>query len=572
MERIVVDPITRIEGHLRVEADIKDGVIVDALSSGSGVRGIETIVSNRDPRDIWAFTQRICGVCTTTHALASIRTVENALKIEIPKNANLIRNIMDGAQFMHDHLVHFYILHALDWVDVVDGLKADPKATSVVAQSISNWPKSSEGYFRDVQNKVKALVESGQLGIFANGYWGHPGYKLSPEVNLLATAHYLEALDFQREIVKIHAILGGKNPHPFYVVGGMATPLDPNNDNSVNITKLMELDRILKEAKTFIEQVYIPDLKAIGASYADCTYGGGINNYLVMGSMPTTSINDVSSYRFPRGVILNGDLKNVITDIDLSATGEIQEFIDRAWYTYDGKPDGGRHPYEGETTLAYDGPKIPFNNLTTDKKYSWIKAPRWKDHPMEVGPLARMLVGYALGKEEFVNIVDSTLNELGLPITILHSVLGRTVARGLETALVAGWVQDDMSALIANIKSGDLTTFNKEKWDPSTWPKTGAKGAGYMEGPRGSLAHWIEIENGKSKNYQCIVPTTWNASPRDSDGTLAPYEAALKGTPVAVNDQPLEILRIIHSFDPCIACAIHLTDTENKTQTEIRIG
>lgn len=573
MERIVVDPITRIEGHLRIEADVKDGVIVDALSSGSGFRGLEAIVENRDPRDIWAFTQRICGVCTTTHALASVRTVENALGIEIPKNANYIRNIMGAAQMMADHLVHFYILHALDWVDVVSGLSADPAETSRIAQSISKWPKSSVGYFTDVQNKVKALVESGQLGIFANGYWGHPSYKLSPEVNLLGTAHYLEALEYQREIVKVQTILGGKNPHPFYVVGGMATPLDPNNDNSINIHQLMQIERILEESKNFIEQVYIPDLKAIGAAYAPTTnYGGGIENYMVMGSNPTTSINDVSSYRYPRGIIIDGDINNVITDFDLTETGEIAEFIDKSWYSYDGnKRTGGKHPLVGETTPAYDGPSIPFDNLTTDKKYSWIKAPRWQNKPMEVGPLARILVGYGLKKPEYVNIVDTTLAELGLDVSFMNSVLGRTVARGLETVLAATWGVQDMKDLIANVKSGDLVTFNKEKWDPKTWPKN-AKGIGYMEGARGSLSHFIEIENGKSKKYQMIVPTTWNASPRNDDGVKAPYEAALTGTPMVDIEQPLEILRVIHSFDPCIACAIHVADTKNNKQIDIKIG
>ncbi len=570
MERIVVDPVTRIEGHLRIEADINNGVITDALSSGTAVRGIELIVQNRDPRDIWAYVQRICGVCTTVHALASIRAVEDALKIEIPKNANLIRNIMDGAQYVHDHIVHFYHLHALDWVDVVSALSADPKATSDIAQSISSWPKSSVGYFTDVQNKVKRLVESGQLGIFANGYWGHSAYKLPPEVNLLATAHYLEALDFQREIVKIHTILGGKNPHPFYVVGGMATPIDINNDNSVHIKHLLEVERIIKESKAFVEQVYIPDLKAIGSFYTDCTYGGGINNYLVMGSFPTTSINDVKSYRFPRGIIMNGNLNEVL-DVDLNDTEQVKEYIDHSWYTYDGKPDGGKHPYDGETTLNYTGPKPPFKNLDMNEKYSWLKAPRWNDQPMEVGPLARMLVGYASGKEEFVNIVNATLTELQLPVDILFSALGRTVARGLETALVAGWLENDMKELLANIKSGDQKTFDKTKWEPSSWPKN-AKGVGFMEAPRGSLAHWIEIENEKTKNYQCVVPTTWNASPRDNNDLVAPYEASLRGTPIANPEQPLEILRVIHSFDPCIACAVHLTDTENKNQTEIKIG
>ena len=570
-KRIVVDPITRIEGHLRVEADIDDnGVIKDAFSSGTSVRGIELIVKDRDPRDVWAFVQRICGVCTTVHALASVRSVEDALEIKIPKNASLIRNIMNETLFIHDHVVHFYHLHALDWVDVVSALDADPNETSRIAQSISNWPKSSPGYFKDVQNKVKKLVDSGQLGIFANGYWGHPAYKLPAEVNLLAVAHYLEALDWQKELVKIHTILGGKNPHPHYVVGGMATPLDINSDNGVHAEKLMHISQLIDQARDFVNQVYIPDLLAIGSYYKDWTYGGGINNYMSFGDFSTGDPNDTTLYRMPRGIILNGNI-NEIHEIDLKDPSHVQEFVDRSWYTYDGEHSSkGKHPWEGETTFNYTGPKAPYNHLNTEEEYSWIKSPRWKGQVMEVGPLARVMVAYAAGKEEFVNIVDDTLKKLDLPISALHSALGRTIARGLESAVIADWLRNDMDELLANIKNGDVTTFDRSKWEPSTWPKE-AQGVGWMEAPRGALGHWIQIEDGKTKNYQAVVPTTWNASPRDSEN-IGAYEASLQGTQLLVKDQPLEIIRIIHSFDPCLACAVHLTDLESKSTTEIRIG
>ncbi|MBB6444595.1 nickel-dependent hydrogenase large subunit [Bacillus benzoevorans] len=571
-ERIVVDPITRIEGHLRVEADIDDnGVIRDAYSSGTSVRGIELIVKNRDPRDVWAFVQRICGVCTTTHALASVRSVEDALKIKIPKNASFIRNIMNEALFVHDHVVHFYHLHALDWVDVVSALNADPNETSKIAQSISNWPKSSPGYFKDVQNKVKKVADSGQLGIFANGYWGHPAYKLPAEVNLLAVAHYLEALDWQKEIVKIHTILGGKNPHPHYVVGGMATPIDINSDNGIHAERFMHISKLIDEARTFVNEVYIPDLLAIGSYYKDWNYGGGINNYMTYGDFSTGDLNETNLYRMPRGIILNGDLKE-IHELDLKDPSHIQEFIDRSWYTYGGKDNSteGLHPWEGETALNYTGPKAPYDHLQTDKAYSWVKAPRWKGQPMEVGPLARVMVAYAAGKEDVVNLVNDTLKKLDLPISALHSALGRTVARGLETTLIADWLRDDMDALLKNIKSGDQVTFDRSKWEPDSWPEI-AQGVGWIEAPRGALAHWIQIENGKTANYQAVVPTTWNASPRDAKYTGA-YEASLKGTPLLVKDQPLEIIRVIHSFDPCLACAVHLTDLDSKSTTEIRIG
>lgn len=571
MERIVVDPITRIEGHLRVEADIDEqGVIKSAFSSGTSVRGIEVIVKDRDPRDVWAFVQRICGVCTSTHALASIRSVEDALDIKIPENAHLIRNIMNEAIFIHDHVVHFYHLHALDWVDVISALDADPNETSKIAQSISAWPKSSPGYFKEVQDKVKKLVDSGQLGIFANGYWGHPAYKLPPEVNLLAVAHYLEALDWQKEIVKIQTILGGKNPHPHYVVGGMATPLDINSDNGIHAERLTHISQLIDEARTFVNQVYIPDLLAIGSYYKDWTYGGGLNNYMSYGDFAPKDHYDISSYRMKRGVILNGDL-STIHDIDLKDASQIKEFIDHSWYEYKGATtDGGLHPFEGETNLNYTGPKMPYNNLNTDEAYSWIKAPRYKGQPVETGPLARIMIGYAAGDEAIKKLVDDTLAKLNIPLSALQSALGRTVARGLETILIADWMREDMDQLLANIKNGNQITFNAEKWEPKTWEKS-AKGVGWIEAPRGALGHWIVIEDGKTKGYQAIVPSTWNASPRDSKGNIGAYEASLIGTPMADKTQPLELIRIIHSFDPCLACAVHLTDLESNTQTEIRI-
>lgn len=571
-ERIVVDPVTRIEGHLRVEADIDDnGMIKDAFSSGTAVRGIEVIVKERDPRDVWAFVQRICGVCTSTHALASIRSVEDALDIKIPENAHLIRNVMNAAVFLHDHVVHFYHLHALDWVDVISALDADPKETSKIAQSISDWPKSSPGYFKEVQDKVKKLVDSGQLGIFANGYWGHEAYKLPPEVNLMAVAHYLEALDWQKEIVKIQTILGGKNPHPHYLVGGMATPLDINSDNGIHAERLENISQLIDQANTFVNQVYIPDLLAIGSYYTDWTYGGGINNYLSYGDFAPKDHYDISSYRMPRGVILNGDLSKV-HDIDLKDPNQVQEFIDHSWYEYKGKTqDGGLHPFDGETNLNYTGPEAPYDHLDTDKAYSWIKAPRYKGQPMETGPLARIMIAYALGRKDVKKLVDDTLAKLKIPLSALQSALGRTIARGLESVLIAKWMREDMDQLLANIKNGNQVTFNGSKWEPETWEKS-AKGVGWIEAPRGALGHWIVIEDGKTKDYQAVVPSTWNASPRDKNGNIGAYEASLKDTPVANKKQPLEIIRIVHSFDPCLACAVHLTDLESETQTEIRIG
>lgn len=569
-QRIVIDPITRIEGHLRIEAEIKDGKITDVYSSGTMVRGIEKIVQGRDPRDVWAFVGRVCGVCTTVHSLASVRAVENALGINIPANAELVRNIMDAALYMHDHVVHFYHLHALDWVDVVSALKADPKKTSEIAQSISHWPKSSPGYFSDLQKRLGAFVESGQLGIFANGYWGHPAYKLPAEINLIGVAHYLEALEWQKEIVKVHTIFGGKNPHPNYLVGGMACSIGIDDASAINAERLALVEKLLKDAKTFVEQVYIPDLLAVAPYYLDWGgIGGGLGNFMAYGDMPTNGYNDRNNLKFPSGVILGQDLSK-IHEVDPTDDAEIREFIERSWYEYSVGDKEGLHPWKGETDIKYTGPKPPYDYLEVEKKYSFLKTPRWKGHAMEVGPLARVLVGYARGREDFKEVVDSTLAKLNVPAAALFSTLGRTAARGLESLLVAQWGIEFFDQLIANIKNGDRRMADTTMFDPKTWPKQ-AHGVGMMEAPRGALAHWIVIEDGKTKNYQMVVPTTWNASPRDPEGKMSAYESSLMGTPIADPEQPVEILRTVHSFDPCLACAVHLYDEDGKHINKVKV-
>jgi len=523
------------------------------------VRGLETIVRDRDPRDVWAFVGRICGVCTSMHSLTSVRAVENALDITVPKNAEMVRNIMECVIYMHDHVVHFYHLHALDWVDVVSALKANPAVASAAAQSISNWPNSSEGYFRDVQNRIKKFVESGQLGIFANGYWGHPAYKLSPEQNLVAVAHYLEALEWQREIVKVQAIFGGKNPHPNYLVGGMPCSINLEEANAINAERLAFVKKLLEEAKTFVDQVYIPDLLMIADVYKSewGAIGGGVVNYLSYGDFPTEGYGIFESYKMPRGIILNRDLSKV-HPVDAESPDEIKEYIYRSWYKYSQGDKVGLHPYDGETELNYTGPKPPYKHLDVNDKYSWIKTPRWKDLPMEVGPLSRLLVAYAAGVEPQKSLIDNTLKQLNLPAEALFSTLGRTAARGLETALVADWALEFYDDLVKNLES-DTRMVNHQSWSESKWPKE-AQGFGLSEAPRGALAHFVKIENNRVKNYQMIVPTTWNASPRDERGNLSAFESSLIGTPVHDPKIPLEILRTIHSFDPCLACAVHLYD------------
>jgi hydrogenase large subunit len=570
-KRLVVDPITRIEGHLRIEAQMEGNKIAEAFSSGTMVRGIEIILRGRDPRDAWGFAQRICGVCTLVHGIASVRAVENALNYKIPANAQLIRNLMIATQYVHDHVMHFYHLHALDWVDVVSALDADPKATSDLASSISSYPKSSPGYFSDVQKKLKTFVDQGQLGIFANGYWGHSAYKLPAEANLMAVAHYLDALEWQRDVVQLHTIFGGKNPHPNFLVGGVACPIDPNSDSAINMEQLAKISSIISRMEDFVNLAYLPDTLAIAGFYKDWgAIGEGVGNFLTYGDFPTGDTDDVSSFLVPRGIILNRDI-STIHDVDLDAENQIEEFVDHSWYDYEGGDGTGLHPYKGETSLNFTGPNPPYDQLNVDKEYSWLKSPRWKGMPMEVGPLSRMLMLYASGNAHARELVDMTLTTLDVPVTALFSTLGRTAARTLETKVYLDFMRGWYNQLIGNIKAGDLRTHNDELWDPKTWPKT-SQGAGYMEAPRGALGHWIVIEDQKIANYQAVVPTTWNAGPRDNLGQSGPYEAALKGHVLANPEQPLEILRTIHSFDPCIACAVHMVGENGEETLQIDIS
>ena len=580
--RVVIDPITRIEGHLRIEINVDDrNVIRNAVSVGTMWRGLENILKDRDPRDAWAFALRVCGVCTGIHALASLRAVEDGLAIKIPENANLIRNIMTLTLYAQDHLVHFYHLHALDWVDVVSALRADPAATSTLAQSISSWPKSSPGYFKDVQARIAKFVGSGQLGPFRNGYWGHPGYKLPAEANLMAVAHYLEALEFQREMVKIHTVFGGKNPHPHWVVGGVPAAINVHNTGAVgaiNMERLNLVVEIARRIQDFISQVYIPDLLTIASFYKDwAQWGGGLSsmNLMSYGEFPGRA-NDTSNDNMgmPRGAIIGGDLSR-IHEVDLKDPGHIQEFVDHSWYKY---PDEGKglHPFDGITECDFRlGPagKIDKDFLTRvdeSAKYSYVKAPRFKGEAMEVGPLARMVIGYAAGRADIRQLVDGALKKLDVPLSALFSTLGRTAARGLEAQWAADRLVTTVNDLIANIRNGDINTCATEKWEPSSWPAT-AKGAGYCEAPRGALGHWVVIKDSRIANYQCVVPTTWNASPRDARGKIGTYEAALMGTPMADPSRPLEVLRTIHSFDPCLACATHLYGPDGEAIIDVKV-
>jgi Ni,Fe-hydrogenase I large subunit len=570
MARLVIDPVTRIEGHLRIEAQVAGGYVTEAFSSATMWRGIETIVQGRDPRDAWLFAQRICGVCTTVHALASVRAVEDAIGAVPPLNARLLRQLIAAAQYVHDHVVHFYHLQALDWVDPTAALKASPRATATLAQSISDYPRSTAALFASVQSRLKAFLASGNVGPFTNGYWGHPAYKLSPEANLLALSHYLDALDFQREYIRVHALLGGKNPHPqTYLVGGMASPIDLSSDNAINDNTMQELSQLLQNGLTFVQQVYLPDLYAIAASYPEWTkYGSGLTSYMVFGDYspsPPRKGQPAADGLFPGGVIRAGSL--AVEPFDPSG---VAESIAHSWYSYDGAGTP-LPPWQGETTPNYTGPDPPFTQLDVAGKYSWLKAPRYQGIAVEVGPLARMLVGYAKGDPRIRPLVQGALSRLKAQPSALQSTLGRVLARGLETQLMAQYSIELLNSLKANVVSGDLTIADTGKWDPSSWPPGQARGVGFHEAPRGSLSHWVVIENQRVRNYQAVVPSTWNASPRDEKGKPGAYEAALVGTPVADPRRPLEILRTLHSFDPCMACAAHIYDADARDTIEVRV-
>ncbi len=581
-KRVVVDPVTRIEGHMRCEVNIDDSnTIRNAVSTGTMWRGLEVILKGRDPRDAWAFTQRICGVCTGTHALTSVRAVEDALKIEIPENANSIRNIMQLALQVHDHLVHFYHLHALDWVNPVTALQADPKATSELQKQVSpSHPKSSPGYFRDVQNRLKKFVESGQLGPFKNGYWTNPAYLLPPEANLMAVTHYLEALDFQGHIMRIRTVFGGKDPHPNWLVGGVPCAINVSGEGAVgaiNMERLNFVKSAIEEAIDFVDKVYIPDLLAIGSFYKGWLYGGGLSGKSVIayGDIPDHA-NDysASNLMMPHGAVINGNLKEV-HPVDLRDPEQIQEFVPHSWYKYADEKKG-LHPWDGVTDASYQlGPKTKgtrtnIEEIDESAKYSWIKAPRWRGHAMETGPLARYVVGYASGHKEFTEQINFALKTLDVPVDALFSTLGRTAARALECQWAAGKMRYFMDKLIANVKAGDAATANVEKWDPQTWPSE-VKGVGFTEAPRGALAHWLKIKDTKIDNYQCVVPTTWNGSPRDNEGNIGAFEASLMNTKVERAEEPVEILRTLHSFDPCLACSTHVMSEDGRELARVTV-
>ncbi len=585
MARIAIDPVTRIGGHLRIEAEIANGVVADAWSSGTMFRGLELILRGRDPRDAWLFAQRVCGSCTGVQALASVRAVENALGLAIPRNARLVRNVIAGTQYVLDHVVHFYHLHALDWVDVESALRADPSSTSTLARATSGWPQAGASYFQATRDRLQAFVSSGQPGPFANGPWGHPAYRLSAEANLLLMAHYLEALDWQRRTARIHTILGGKNPHPqTFLVGGMALAppwggpssvgagehpqqIDARAPATLSEASLTEIADLIAAAKSFVDEVYVPDVLLVAGHYPEwAALGAGIGNYLSYGEFPEDDTPE-PALLLPRGRVMG----RVMTRVQGVDQAGITEAVAHSWYTYDGDAEGLRTPLEGQTNAKYAGPALPYTTLAGSEKYSWLKAPRYQDEPMEVGPLARVLVAYVEGRGDVQTAVQRAVTTLGVGPESLFGTLGRFIARAVETEVVANRLGTWHRQLTQGLAGGDLAFADLTRWDPGSWPQE-ARGWSLGEAPGGAVGHWLTIRDRTIQNYQIIDASTWNGSPRDGKGRRGAWEEALVGTPVADPGRPLEILRTLHSFDPCAACAVHAFDPAGGGPVQLRVS
>ncbi len=562
--RITVDPITRIEGHLRIDVEVDNGKVNKAWSSGQMWRGIEQILVGRDPREAWSYTQRFCGVCTTVHAITSVRAVENALGLEVPLNAQLVRNIIQAAHAIQDHIVHFYHLSAVDWVDVVSALEADPVATAKLAESLSDWSLNGPHEMKAVQERLKTFVGSGQLGPFASGYWGHPAMKLPPEVNLLAVAHYLQALDVQNMANKIVAILGGQSPHIQNVaVGGVSNSISHDAPSVLNIERLMLVKGFIDKLEHFVKSCYMTDVPAVAAFYLDWAgLGKGVDNYLTVPDMPIDTTG--TQFTLPGGYIEAGDLgsmKPIKTFGDAYFRDGVAESNKHAWY----EGDQPLHPYDGETNPQY-------TDFVDDAKYSWVKAPTFYGKRAQVGPLADVLVGVASGHEGYNKYLNQTMDTLkavsqnpDIPLAAVHSTIGRHAARAIRCGVMVDTIRDQWQRLVENIGTGDTDTFNAP-----VFPKGEIRGFGFHQAPRGTLSHWVVIEDGKIKNYQAVVPSTWNSGPRDSDDQIGPYESSLMDHPVADPEKPLEVLRTVHSFDPCIACAVHMVDTEQNEIVKVQ--
>lgn len=585
MARTIVDPVTRVGGHLRVEFNLGAGAISDAWVSGMSFRGMELGLRGRDPRDVWTLAERICGTCSTVNALASVRAVENALGIRIPTNARLIRNLMAGVILVRDHVMDFYISQLPDWADAKSATKADPAATARLAATQANRQGATAEDFAKVRDRIAADLDAKVPTVLGNGWWGHQAYRLTPEENLLLIAHMLEALDWQREFMRIHDLLGGKDPHPqTYLVGGMAAvppwggptgatgrdhPQVPDRNAPVPMSAegFAFIDEQLGKAKDFVAQVFSPDISLIAARYSDwISIGAGPGGYLSAGDFPQDD-QKAPSMLFPMGRLDDGNLRasNPV------ANEEFLETVATSWYDYPGNPDGNNglvSGTKGVTNPAWPGLPLPLGSLEGSPTYTWVKAARYRGVPMEVGPLARVLIGVANGKAEIAGTLAAQLTALGLQEAQMPGVLGRLLARSVEADVVAKQNATWLADLRANLATGDLAVADITFWDPGSWPAQ-AQGFSLGEGPRGTVAHWVTIENAVVTDYQVIDGSTWNLSPRDGSGNRGPLEVALSNTPIADAKQPLEALRVVHSFAPCAGCATHVFGPRRDAPVEV---
>lgn len=585
MARTVIDPVTRVGGHLRLEVELDGGVVGDAWSSGTMFRGFERLLEGRDPRDAWLMAQRICGACTAVHALASVRAVESALTVRVPRNARLVRNILAATQYLRDHVVRFYYLHSVDWVDVAAALEADPEATATLARSLGDWPGSTAAHFAEVQQKLEGQLASGQSGTFANGYWGHPAYVMAPEADLLLVSHYFDALEWQRTATRIQTLFGGKSPHPqTYLVGGMSIappwggprqtlpgqhPTLAERDAPVALSDrgLDLVETFIAGATAFIENAYVPDVLLVAREHpAWARLGGGIGNYLAYGDFPEDDTSRPALF-LPRGRLVGGNLA-VAEDVE---QGAVTEYVAAAHYRYEGGDATGHRPLAERLDPEYGGPPPPVTTFEGSPKYSWVKAPRYDDEPMEVGPLARLLVARAAGRRGIATRLEETLAALDAGPELLSSTIGRLVARAVETQVLVERMSGWLTELRANLAEGDLAVADVTRWSPSVWPDE-ALGWSLGEGPGGAVGHWVRVDGQRIGRYEIVDSSTWNGSSRDAQGRRGPWEEALVGTPVADPARPLEILRTIHSFDPCLACGVHAYDPRGRGTPALRIA
>jgi hydrogenase large subunit len=564
-QRITIDPITRIEGHLRIDLEVDNGRVARSWSSGQMWRGIEKIVQGRDPRDAWAIVQRICGVCTTVHAIASVRAVENALELDVPVNAQYIRNMILCAHTLHDHVVHFYQLSALDWVDVVSAAKADPLKSARLGESISEWDGNSLAAVEATQQKLKNFLASGQLGIFSNGYWGHPAMKLPPEVNLLAVHHYLQALEAQRWANKIVATLGSKTPHiQNLAVGGVSNAIATDSEGVLTIERLEQVKEYMDRLYSFVFNCYFVDVAVIAGSYADWfSIGAGVNDFLSSPDLPTDASG--TAFMTPGGYTPGGDhgaFRPMRSFGDSLLADNVAEAVKHSWYTYK-HGDKPLRPWNGETTPHY-------TDFEDEGKYSWVKSPTFMGKPAQVGPVAAVHAGLAGGHGPTAKYTQSMLSRVRsltgheIAPAQLNSTMGRHAARAIRACVAYEALKTNWQMLMDNIGRGDKETFNEPEF-----PAGESQGVGQVEAPRGLLSHWVVIDNQRIKNYQAVVPSTWLSAPRNSNDEPSSYEVALNGSAVADPARPLEPLRTIHSFDPCLACAVHLTDIRMQKTIEV---